>query len=161
MQRREECADAVRLRPVEPRDVSALFEIQSDPEANVMAGTKPRSREAFFALWDRCFADPHVTGRVIEVDGVMVGSTACFQADGLNCIGYWIARQHWRKGIASQALQKLLAEEARRPLHATTLRANTPSQRVLTKCGFRLVGFSTGEESERFVAGEIADFVLE
>jgi RimJ/RimL family protein N-acetyltransferase len=161
MQRPEDRGDAIRLRPTGPTDLPALFEIQTDPESNVMAGTKPRTREAFFEVWERIFADPDANARVIEFDGVIVGSIGRFQADGLDCVGYWIARPHWGKGIASRALIMFLGEERRRPLHATTVRANAPSQRILEKCGFRCVGFRIGEETERFLAGEIADFVLE
>jgi RimJ/RimL family protein N-acetyltransferase len=162
---REDRADAIRLRPTGPGDLPALFEIQTDPEGNVMAGTKPRTREAFFAAWERNFADPGVNARVIEIDGVrgleVVGSIACFPADGRDCIGYWIARAHWGKGIASRAVLVFLGEERRRPLHATTARTNAPSQRILEKCGFRCVGFRMEEETERFVAREIAEYVLE
>ncbi len=158
-------AGAIRLRPVRPGDLAALFEMQADAEGNVMAGTKPRTREAFLAAWERNFADPGVNARVIEMDDVrgpeIIGSIACFQADGHDCVGYWIARAHWGKGFASRALAMFLAEEHRRPLHATTASNNAPSQRILEKCGFRCVGLRMGEETERFVAREIADFVLE
>jgi RimJ/RimL family protein N-acetyltransferase len=163
--RREDRADTIRLRPTGPGDLPVLFEIQTDPEGNAMAGTKPRTREVFFAVWERIFADPGVSSRVIEIDGVpgpeIAGSIGRFQADGHDCVGYWIARPHWGKGIASRALAMFLNEERRRPLHATTARTNTPSQRILEKCGFRCVGFRMGEETDRFVAREIADFVLE
>jgi RimJ/RimL family protein N-acetyltransferase len=156
---------AIRLRPIGPDDLPALFELQTDPESNQMAGTKPRTREAFFAAWERNFADPGVNGRVIEIDGVrgaeIVGSIARFQADGHDAVGYWIAREHWGKGIASRALAMFLSEDRRRPLHATAARTNAPSRRILEKCGFRCVGFRIGEETERYVAREIADFVLE
>lgn len=154
-------ADAVRLRPTTPADLPALFEIQSDPQSNSMAGTKPRTREVFFATWERIFPDPAVNSRVIELDGVIIGSIACFQADGHDCIGYWIAKAHWGKGIASRALTMFLAEEHRRPLHATAATANAPSRRILEKCGFRFVTLRTGEETERYIASEIADYVLE
>ncbi|MBL8746502.1 MAG: GNAT family N-acetyltransferase [Phycisphaerae bacterium] len=152
---------SLRLRPTSPADLPALFEFQTDPESNQMAGTKPRSREAFFAAWEKNFADPGVNSRVIELEGVVVGSIARFQAEGRDCVGYWIARTHWGKGIASRALAMFLAEETRRPLHATAARTNTTSHRILEKCGFRCTGFRMGEETDRFVAREIADFVLE
>lgn len=161
MQRREDPSDAIRLRPARPGDLPALFEIQADLESNAMAGTKPRTREAFFAVWDRIFADQGAVSRVIEIDAAIVGSIGCFQAEGRDCVGYWIARSQWGRGIASRALTMFLAEERRRPLHATTTRANTPSQRVLEKCGFRRLGSRIGEETERYVAGEVVDFVLE
>jgi RimJ/RimL family protein N-acetyltransferase len=154
-------ADSVRLRPTEARDLPALFEIQSDRAGNEMAGTKPRTREAFWAAWERNFEDPGVNSRVIEVEGVIVGGIACFQADGHDCVGYWIAREHWGRGIASCALENFLREETRRPLHATAAGANAPSRRVLEKCGFRCVGTRAGEETERYLAREIADYLLE
>lgn len=163
MHRRNAVADtlAFRLRPTQPGDLPALFDFQCDPQSNDMAGTKPRTREAFFAVWERHFADPNLNSRVIELGGQIVGGIACFQADGHDCIGYWIARPHWGQGVASRALALFLGEERRRPLHATADRANAPSQRILEKCGFRCVGYRMGEETERFVAREIAEYVLE
>lgn len=153
-------AGVIHMRPPRHADLGALHELQTDPESNEMAGTKPRTREAFFAAWERHLGDPAINARVIEVDGVIVGSIACFQADGRDCVGYWIARTHWGMGIASRALRMFLDEERRRPLHATTARANTASRHILEKCGFRCVGHRTGEETERFVAREIAEYVL-
>ncbi len=167
----------LRLRPTEAADLSVLFEMQSDPEANRMAGTKPRTREAFLGAWERIFKDPMVNSRVIELGGpgawVIVGGIACFQApregraagDGSgqetrDCVGYWIAREHWGRGVASRALAMFLVEETRRPLHATAARANAASHRILVKCGFRLVGYRLGEETDRFVACEIGEYVL-
>lgn len=167
---------SIQLRPTAPADLPALFALQSDPESNDMAGTKPRSREAFFAAWDRNFADPGVNSRVIELGGEglgvpggvrsdgefeIVGSIARFQADGHDCVGYWIARRHWGKGIASRALTMFLSEEPRRALHATTASTNVASRHILEKCGFRCIGLRMGEETDRYVAREIAEFVLE
>lgn len=137
-----------------------LFALQSDPDANTMAGTKPRSREAFFATWEKIFADPNVRSCVIEMDGAIVGGVSCFQAEGRDALGYWIAKEHWGRGIASKAVALFLVEETRRPLHATVVRTNTRSQRVLEKCGFRLVEFRMGEETDRYVGCELAEFVL-
>lgn len=161
MQRRETCAGPIRLRPIVPGDLPALFEIQSETESNDMAGTRPRTREAFFAVWERHFADPGINARVIEIGGEVVGSISRFEAEGHDCVGYWIARAHWGKGVASQALAMFIEEERRRPLHATAAGANLPSRHILEKCGFRFVGLRMGEETERFVAREIADYVLE
>lgn len=158
---------SIRLRPTAPADLPALFELQSDPESNEMAGTKPRTREVFFAAWERNFADPGVNSRVIEVENPnpdgkfeIVGTIARFQAEGHDSVGYWIARRHWGKRIASRALAMFLAEEPRRPLHATTARTNAASRHILEKHGFRCTGFRMGEETDRYLAREIADFVL-
>ncbi|MDX2115611.1 MAG: GNAT family N-acetyltransferase [Planctomycetota bacterium] len=156
---------AVRLRPLRPDDLARLFDVQLDPESNEMAGTKSRSREAFLAAWARNMADPGINSRVIEIDGPLeaeiAGSISCFQADGHDCVGYWIARPHWGKGVASRALALFLVEERRRPLHATAACANDRSRRILEKCGFRLVGTRMGEETDRFLAREVAEYVLE
>jgi RimJ/RimL family protein N-acetyltransferase len=155
----------IRLRPVVPGDSPAMFDMQLDPEGNAMAGTKPRTRDVFLAAWERNLADPGVNARVIEIDGVhgpeVIGTITRFPADGHDCIGYWIAREHWGKGVASQALVMFLREEPRRPLYATAARTNAPSHRILEKCGFRRLGFRMAEETERFLAREVAEFVLD
>ncbi|MFZ4573801.1 MAG: GNAT family N-acetyltransferase [Phycisphaerales bacterium] len=154
-------------------DVPALFEILSEPLGNQMAGIKPRTREAFFARWKDVLADPAINSRVIEIvtPGVegggarreLVGSINVIQVPGeaRDNIGYWIAREHWGKGIASRALAMFLKEEPRRPLHATASMANPASHRVMLKNGFRLVGSHITAESDRLVARETGEFVLE
>jgi len=161
MQRSESSAFTIRLRTVEPVDLPVMFEIQTDPESNHMAGTKPRTRDAYFSTWYRNFADPGVNARVIEIDGEIVGVISRFQAEGHDSVGYWISRSHWGKGIASRALTMFLLEERCRPLHATAARSNARSRQILEKCGFRHLGFRMGEETDRYLAREIADFVLD
>jgi RimJ/RimL family protein N-acetyltransferase len=152
---------SLSLRPPCRSDLPALFAIQADLECNLMAGTKARTPGQFAEVWERIFADPLVRTRVIEADGVVVGTIGCFRAEGQDCVGYWIARPHWGRGIATRALALFLAEERRRPLHATTARDNGASRRVLEKCGFRFVGFRMGAETERYLPGEVAGFVLD
>lgn len=164
----------VFLRPVGPADFAAIFEMQSDPVSNAMAGTKPRSREVFFAAWERNLVDPGVTAWMIEIVDVpgstpndagrgrtIVGTIARHQADGRDAVGYWIDQAHWGKGIASQAVAQFLKEEHRRPLRATAASNNAASRHILEKCGFRCVGLRMGEETDRYLAREIADYVLE
>jgi RimJ/RimL family protein N-acetyltransferase len=161
----ESSVPAIRLRPTAPADLPSLFDMQSDPQANEMAGTKPRTREVFFSVWATHFTNPEINSRVILLDSPngaeIVGGISRFQADGVDCVGYWIARPHWGKGIASRALQLFLAEDPRRPLHATAAFDNLASRHILEKCGFRCTGRRMGEETDRFVACEIAEFVLE
>jgi RimJ/RimL family protein N-acetyltransferase len=150
----------VRLRPVKVEDLPQMFEMQLDPESNVMAGTKPRGREQYFEMWGRNLKEPGIRSRVIEVNGEIVGSMACFQAEGQDCLGYWIARQWWGKGIASRAVKMFLLEERRRPLRATARSNNAASRRILEKCGFEFVEEKMGEETERFLGCEIAVYIL-
>lgn len=156
---------SLSIRPTTAADLPRLYEMHSDPESCDMSGTKPRTREAFMTHWDGIFANPKVIARTIEAQesgGVeIVGSVNVFQADGLDMVGYNIARRHWGRGIATRALELLLEEVKVRPLHATAARANAASARVLERCGFRCTGYHMGEETERYLAREVASFVLE
>lgn len=136
--------------------------MQLDPESNRMAGTKPHTREAFDAVWERALADEQVVPRVIiDSNGAIVGTMNRFKADGVDALGYLIAREHWGKGIAGRALELFLAEVTTRPLHATAARDNVASLRVLTRAGFRIVEHVMSEETHRYVAGEVTRLILE
>ncbi len=144
---------AVRLRPVEPADLPAIFQMQLDPEGNRMAMVKPRNAEAFRAAWEGNFNNPLVVPRVIVSGGSpMLGLISCFQRDGLDYVGYWIEREHWGKGLASRALTLLLEEVTRRPLYARVAATNPASLRVLTRNGFTEVSREWSQETDRLLA---------
>jgi RimJ/RimL family protein N-acetyltransferase len=130
----------VILREVRESDFEALYEQQADPEAIAMAAVPARDREACFAHWREVLADDTGLVRAIEVDGECVGHVVSFLRDGVEPreVGYWLARSHWGRGIASAALAELLRQETRRPLIATVVTHNPGSRRVLEKCGFTL-----------------------
>ena len=155
----------ISLRRITAADLPTLFLQQLDPESNSMAGTKPFTEEVYYARWERIFADPNVEPRAIiegdPIDGVIVGTISCFQRDGQDLVGYWIDRPHWGRGIASRALALLLNEVTRRPLHATAVSANAASHRILQRCGFRQTGTHAEPATDRFLAGEVATFVLD
>ncbi len=144
----------VTLRPVVGEDLPAFYEQQLDPEANAMAVANPRTAEAFREHWDRTLVDPAVTIRAVLADGELVGQIACFPMDGVDAVGYSIAREHWGRGIATRALALLIVEVSARPLHARVARANVGSIRVLERCGFVAVGGGMSEATERFPACE-------
>lgn len=151
----------VSLRPVEDRDLDALYDQSSDPEAIRMAAFTAENqtdREAFLERTSRLRADTSVLHRVIDVDGEAVGTIGFFHVDGEPEVTYWVARSWWGKGIASAALGILLDEIAERPLYARAASDNAGSLRVLEKAGFRRVGVDRG-----FAAGrgeEIEETVL-
>lgn len=130
-----------------------------------MAGIKPRSREVFFSKWESNFNDPDLTPRVLEMQTPrgpeIVGTINIFQRDGHNFVGYLIDRNHWGKGLASFALAEILKHDLRRPLFANAASSNAASIRVLQKHGFRLLGTHHEGETERYTAGEVAEFVLD
>lgn len=151
----------VRLRPVEPGDLTRMFEIQLDPEANRMAVTNPRSAEVFDAHWAASLADPHVSARAILLGEEVVGIVSCFPREGQDHVGYWIDRAHWGKGIASRALQLLLSEVTKRPLTATAATSNAASLRILQKCGFVVVKVHHSPATDRYPACELAVLELQ
>jgi RimJ/RimL family protein N-acetyltransferase len=135
---------AVRLREVLPADLPLHFEQQRDPASMAMAAMPARDRAAFDAHWARLLADPSVVLRTVLADGEVAGSALCFVRDGQRQVGYWIAREHWGRGIATCALGLLLEEVAERPLHARVAAGNGASRRVLERCGFALVAEEGG-----------------
>lgn len=150
----------IRLRSVERDDLPQMYEMQLDPESNRLAGTIPRSAEAFEAHWINVLRDPSVTAKAILLGEVLVGTVSCFWRDGQANVGYWVSREHWGKGIASRALELLLLEVATRPLYASAATNNIASLRVLQKCGFVIEHVQRSPATDRFSEREVAFLVL-
>ena len=137
---------AVQLRPVRPEDLDEHYAQQADPAASGLAAVASRDRAAFDAHWARLLADDTVVLRSVVADGEVVGSALCFGEPQDRRVGYWIARRHWGRGLATEALGLLLAEVAERPLHATVAVRNAASVRVLERHGFVRVATTTGDD---------------
>jgi RimJ/RimL family protein N-acetyltransferase len=129
-------APSVHLREVRADDLPIHFEQQRDQESNALAAVPARDRQAFDAHWAGLLADPDVLLLTVVADGEVAGSALSYIRDGRRQVGYWIARERWGKGIASQALAQLLDELGERPLYATVAADNGASLRVLEKHGF-------------------------
>ena len=145
----------VSLRPLEDRDLDTIYQLVTDPESVRMAAFTAEDqtdRRAFLNRMSRLRADTSVSYRVIDVDGSIAGTIASFRIDNQPEVTYWVDRTQWGKGIASAALQILLAETAERPLDARAASDNVGSLRVLEKAGFRRVGvnrdFAPGRSEE-------------
>lgn len=127
------------LRGVVSDDVPVFYEHQIDAEANEMAGFPPRSWDAFATHWGRILEDESTVNQTVLVNGQAAGSIASFLQNGEREVGYWLGREFWGRGVATQALRAFLTCEARRPLYAHVARHNVASRRVLEKCGFILI----------------------
>jgi RimJ/RimL family protein N-acetyltransferase len=136
----------VLLRDVRDDDLPVLFEHQKDPDANRMANFDARERDTFMAHWEKIRRDPTCVVRTVECEGAVVGNIGSWTHDEERDVGYWIGREHWGKGIATEALQAFLREMDTRPLHAHVATHNVGSIRVLEKCGFRRVATSTADD---------------
>jgi RimJ/RimL family protein N-acetyltransferase len=150
----------VSLRKAVLSDVPVLFEMQLDPASNLMAGTKPRDRAAFEAIWDGILRGPldpgsPVTPRVILADGVFVGMINTFPQEGTPSLGYWIVREHWGRGIATRAIALMVTEVSTRPMHARVVATNAASLRALEHNGFAVIERAHTKETERYTAAEV------
>ena len=118
-----------------------------DSAANYMAAftaKDPADRNAFTAHWTRLLGDETVIKKTILFEGDVAGQVLSFERFGKREVCYWIGRQYWGKGIATQALSELLDHLKTRPLYARAAKDNIASIRVLEKCGFTISGHDKG-----------------
>jgi RimJ/RimL family protein N-acetyltransferase len=141
------------LREVVEADLPVFYEYERDPEAAAMAVFPPRERDAFMAHWARTLADDSLLRRTVVSDGEVAGNIGCWEDGGHMLVGYWIGREFWGRGLATQALVELQGMVDARPLRAYVVRSNVASIRVLEKCGF--------VEVEEHTGGGIEEIVLE
>jgi len=145
----------VRLRAVESADIDAFYLQQQEPEANRRANSTARARSDFVAHWrDRILGDDLVHARTICDDGRVAGYVVAWWQEDHRCMGYWLGRHFWGRGVGTQAVRQFLSLESMRPLFADTDIGNTASQRLLQRCGFRPV------ETRRTSSVEYVVFVL-
>jgi len=126
----------VQLRDVIATDLRIFFEQQLDPEAAQMADFPSRKEETFMAHWSRIMADDSILIKTILFNGSVAGNIVCFEQLGEREVGYWLGKEYWGKGIATQALAEFLKLIDTRPLYAHVAKHNVGSRRVLEKCGF-------------------------
>lgn len=145
------------LRDVTEDDLLIFFEQQLDPAANHMAAftaKDPADRDAFAAHWAKILGDETITIKSIIFEGQVVGHVASFEWFGKPEVTYWIGKEYWGQGLATQALAQFLGHVKTRPLYAAAAKDNIASLRVLQKCGFTIVGYgkafanARGEEIE-------------
>jgi RimJ/RimL family protein N-acetyltransferase len=151
----------ISLRPVEDRDLDAIYRQTTDPESIRMAAftaENPGDRAAFLERMSRLRADTSLVHLVIDVDGAVAGTIGSFHIGGRREVTYWVDRSYWGRGIATAALQILLAEIAERPIFGRAASDNVGSLRVLEKAGFRRVGVDRGYAAGR--GEEIEETIL-
>lgn len=100
--------------------------------------------------------EPRLPGFLVTLPGAegskIVGSCGLYETEGQTELGYWIARDHWGKGYASEAARAVLCVAqaiGHRRILAGHFADNPASGRVLCKAGFR----PTGEIRRTFSLG--------
>jgi RimJ/RimL family protein N-acetyltransferase len=133
----------IRLRDVEGQDLPIFFDQGQDPAAVYMAAftaEDPSDREAFQTHWDKIMANETILIKTILFEGRVAGHIASFERFGDLEISYWLGKEYWGKGLATEALAAFLEIQKARPLYARAAKDNVASIRVLEKCGFQTSG---------------------
>jgi RimJ/RimL family protein N-acetyltransferase len=134
------------LREVVEADLPILYEHECDPEAAAMAAFPSRDRDAFMAHWAKTLANDSALTWTVVSDGAVAGNIGCWEDHGRRFVGYWIGREFWGRGLATQALAELVGMVETRPLYAHVVKNNVASIRVLEKNGFVEVERHTGDD---------------
>ncbi|MFC4559396.1 GNAT family N-acetyltransferase [Virgibacillus kekensis] len=155
---------AIMLRDVTEDDLRVFFKHQQDLDANHMAAftsEDPGDWESFLTHWNKILSNKDIIKQTITVQENVAGNILCFEQFAVPGVSYWIGKEYWGKGIATNALREFTKHVTIHPLYARAAKDNIGSLRVLEKCGFTIsgedIGFSNarGEEVEEFV------FILE
>jgi len=147
----------VTLRPVEEQDLTTFFDHQRDAVAARMAAFIPRNEPDFIAHWNRILVNPDCLARTIVADGDVTGNIGSFRQGEERLVGYWIGREHWGRGIASEALKLFVAIDRIRPLRALVASHNVGSIHVLRNAGFVRIA----EEATDFQGEPMVELVFE
>jgi RimJ/RimL family protein N-acetyltransferase len=127
----------ISIRPVEPTDVDIFYEHQADPVAADMAKFPSRDRATYTEHFERSSANATAIRRAVLVDDVVAGNMMSWRSeDGRRLVGYWLDREFWGRGVATEALRLFVTEIKERPLFAYVASTNLGSARVLEKAGF-------------------------
>jgi RimJ/RimL family protein N-acetyltransferase len=133
-----DAAHEVRIRTVEDQDLDVFFDHQADPGATEMAAFPARDKDQFAKHWAKTRADDTAVQRTIVVDGTVAGNIGSWEQNGQRLLGYWIGREYWGRGVATEALAQFVRQvTTARPLYAHVAVHNIGSIRVLQKCAFR------------------------
>jgi 8-oxo-dGTP diphosphatase len=146
----------LRLRALRPEDAPRLAELLADWEVVRHTAALPwpydvKDAEEFIARMEQMRAGSQGVALALErtLDRVVIGvmgfgnGFGCAQGE-LPEIGYWLGKDHWGQGYATEALRRLvrhLIQDLGFPgARASTHPDNAASRRVLDKAGFRHVG---------------------
>lgn len=163
-------ARRVRLRWLEARDVPALFEVFSDREAmrywSSEAMTEPREAAASLAAIEDGFATKTLFqwGVARREDDGVIGTCTLAQLSVAHRraeIGFAFARAWWGRGLASEAVDRLLAfafdEVGLHRVEADADPRNARSIALLERLGFVHEGLA---RERWWVGDEAADGIL-
>ena len=150
----------LRLRRPRPDDVQAIHAIMSDPESMRYWSSLPHASLGETAQWFDGMLAADRAGEsdeyVIDYRGEVIGKLGAWR---LPEIGFFIHRDHWGKGIASEALAAYVAyvrEEGVPALLADVDPRNAACLALLRKAGFEESGRASATYT---IGGRVCDSV--
>lgn len=128
----------IQLIPTDPSHLDRFYEFESDEGAVWMAAfaSLATNLQVFNAMWTRRIENPDVCAQTILAGGTIAGGILGYGQEGGRHIGYWIGREFWGQGVATEAVRQFLDLETSRPLFATCAADNAGSRKVLERNGF-------------------------
>lgn len=118
----------------------------------------PTDAEAFAARWTMIRANEAIICKTILYGDAIAGSILRYEELGREEVSYWLGKEFWGKGIATQALRLFISQLPQQSLYARVAKDNIASLRVLQKCGFVIVGEDKGFANAR--QAEVEEFIL-
>lgn len=153
--------ERLRMRRVRADDLDAVHDIMSDPETMRFWSSPPHAKRDETERWLTSMIEADQTGQgdefVLEYQGTVVGKLGAWR---LPEIGFFLRRDCWGLGLATEALQRFISHAAEQRVACLTADVdprNTACLRLLAKCGF----VETGRKSATYVIdGQPCDSVF-
>ncbi|MCY3414730.1 MAG: GNAT family N-acetyltransferase [Candidatus Heimdallarchaeota archaeon] len=137
------------LRAIKEEDREAMYSIFSDPDVakwfmdEIL--TDITQVDPFITHFKQYFRECKGITWAIEFEGEYIGSCGyeSISTEGTGDIGFDLSRQHWRKGLMTEALQAMI-EYGNNDLQlsqitAHTAKENEAAQQILLKLGFKFL----------------------
>lgn len=156
----------IKLRPLEPGDFEALYQVASDPLIWEQHPNKDRWQREVFANYFKGAMESRGAFRVIDnLTGELIGSSRYYDLDESQrsiCVGYTFIARHCWGGPCNRALKTLMLDHAFQFVDRVLFHVgfdNLRSRKAMEKLGGAYIGEAAvsyyGEQSHRNVIYKI------
>src|SRR5207237_7179919 len=93
----------------------------------------------FDAHWNKILNSSQITQRTIVTEGQVAGHIACYPHGENIEVTFWLGREFSGRGLATQALNRMLHLVVDRPIFARAAADNIGSIRALQNCSVQII----------------------